>query len=346
MSGLSAPASAQTKYKAPRFRAQAQKAPDRCIALARSVPIESEVARRGGLGLKRFGSELTGPCVRCRGVDRFSISITKRIFNCRGCNASGDVIDFVQHVDGVDFRTAVDTLGGAEVVSSPRNFRKETAPPISLVNQGDIDHENTARALRLWDHAKPISGTIAERYLHSRGLHDLPGDSVLRFHPSCPFGKGRNPCLLSLYTHIRTNVATAISRTALGAAGTKIGRLSLGPTRGAAIKIDPDENVELGLVVGEGLETCLAARQLGFRPCWALGSSAAVARFEVLAGIESLTIITDNDPPDARGRQAGQAAALACSERWTAAGVEVRRVIPHGIGADMADIIKHAGGSQ
>ena len=42
--------------------------------------------------------------------------------------------------------------------------------------------------------------------------------------------------------------------------------------------------------VGEGVETCLAARQLGLRPAWALGSLSQIANFPVLAGIESLTL--------------------------------------------------------
>jgi hypothetical protein len=58
----------------------------------------------------------------------------------------------------------------------------------------------------------------------------------------------------------------AIQRTALTLEGEKIGRMMMGPVAGAAIKIDADENVEHGLTIGEGFESCLAAYQLGFRP--------------------------------------------------------------------------------
>ena len=51
----------------------------------------------------------------------------------------------------------------------------------------------------------------------------------------------------------------------------------------------------LGLAVGEGLETVLSAMKLGFSPAWALGDASNLRQFPVLSGIESLTIIVDND---------------------------------------------------
>ena len=232
------------------------------IDIARSARVENEIARRGGLGLKRFGGELIGACVRCGGTDRFSVNIKKQIFNCRGCSASGDVIALTQHIDRCDFMTAVRTLdSGAEMAASRNGDNRQIEPRrIDLVNQAQIDGQNTERALKLWADAVPIVGTIAERYLHGRGLHDLPGDDVLRFHPSCPFGKSRVACLLALYTDIATNEPRAISRTAISAAGNKIGRMSLGPVGGAVVKIDGDENIESGLTIGEG------TRDLSCRP--------------------------------------------------------------------------------
>ena len=288
---------------------------------------------------------MIGACVRCGGTDRFSVNIKKQIFNCRGCSASGDVIALTQHIDRCDFMTAVRTLdSGAEMAASRNGDNRQIEPrQIDLVNQAQIDGQNTERALKLWADAVPIVGTIAERYLHGRGLHDLPGDDVLQFHPSCPFGKSRVACLLALYTDIATNEPRAISRTAISAAGNKIGRMSLGPVGGAVVKIDGDENIESGLTIGEELETCLAARQFGFRPIWSVGSAGAIKSFPVLAGIDALTIIVDHDEGDRNGRQAGQEAALACSARWTAAGVEVRRIVPRNVGADMADLIEHGG---
>jgi AAA domain/CHC2 zinc finger len=60
----------------------------------------------------RGQNERCGPCPACGGDDRFSINVAKQVFNCRGCNTGGDVIDLVQHLDGVDFNTACTTLTG------------------------------------------------------------------------------------------------------------------------------------------------------------------------------------------------------------------------------------------
>jgi hypothetical protein len=37
--------------------------------------------------LKKTGGEWTGPCPRCGGRDRFSISPSKGLWNCRGCGS-------------------------------------------------------------------------------------------------------------------------------------------------------------------------------------------------------------------------------------------------------------------
>src|ERR1700733_11336748 len=85
-------------------------ASDEWARRAREVRIEDELARRG-IRL-RGKNERCGPCPKCGGDDRFSINIAKQVFNCRGCEIGGDVIDLVEHLDGVDFTTACVTLTG------------------------------------------------------------------------------------------------------------------------------------------------------------------------------------------------------------------------------------------
>jgi hypothetical protein len=139
--------------------------------------------------------------------------------------------------------------------------------------------------------------------------------------------------LVALLRDIRTSEKRAIHRTALTADGRKIDRRSLGPMAGTAIKLCPDGEITLGLTIGEGIETTLAGAQHGFWPAWAAGNAGGMANFPVLAGIECLALLVDNDKP-------GQEAALRCSRRWTAAGREVFRVVPRVAGADMADLVE------
>jgi hypothetical protein len=305
------------------------------VDIAKSVRlVEDEIARRG-IKLIGRGPERCGPCPRCGGRDRFSIHAGKQVFNCRGCGVGGDVIALVQHLDACGFGDAVKMLGGTE--------RKPTATvkPAVVQDTKEDEAKRIALAMSIWDDASPIEGVpLGEAYLERRGLlnDDLPGEDVLRFS-RCTFGNSNYPCILALYRDIVTNEPKAISRTAIGPNGIKIGRKALGPVMGCAVKLDPNENVELGLHAGEGVETMLAARLKGFRPAWALGSAGAIRNFPVLAGIESLTVIVDNDLPDKNGRQAGQEAAKACSDRWVRAGREVLRVVPRRPGADLADVV-------
>jgi hypothetical protein len=301
------------------------------ITTAKAVPISDEITRRG-IRLVGRGAERVGPCPICGGRDRFAININKQVFNCRACGVGGDVVDLVQHLDGVGFKTAVETLAG----TTERKPVTKPMPPPVLVS----DTENTTRALKLWDDASPINGTLAEEYLRRRGLFEPPeDDEALRYYGACPFGDSRYGAMLALFRDIITNEPKAIHRIALGAGGMLIGKKMLGPVAGCAVKIDADENVEQGLTIGEGIETVLAGRQLGFRPAWALGSSGAVRSFPVLAGIEALTILVDHDAADRNGRRAGQDDSLVCARRWHEAGKEVRRIIPSRSDTDMADII-------
>ena len=90
-------------------------------------------------------------------------------------------------------------------------------------------------ALKWWDAAKPITGTLAARYLADiRGidLDALPADidDALRFHPHCVFGPGTvHPCLLALMRDPISDAPTGIQRTALTADARKIDRMMLGP---------------------------------------------------------------------------------------------------------------------
>jgi Toprim domain/CHC2 zinc finger len=301
------------------------------VSIAHHVRIEDEIARRG-IKLSGRGPERYGPCPVCGGTDRFSINIRKNVWNCRRCSKGGDAIALVQHIDGVDFGTALRTLG---IEERPAAVRPTTAP------RSPVPNDNSGRAIELWRAAVPITATVAEVYLRSRGLDflDLAGD-VLRFHPSCPFGPSiAHPCMLGLFRTISGDLPVAVHRTALGSEGRKIDRKTLGPMGGAAIKFARDDDIEGGLHIGEGIETVLGGMVLGFKPAWALGSAGGIRAFPVLGGIDCLTLLVDHDSPDKNGRQAGHEAARECAERWRNAGREVSFVVPHTVGHDMADLV-------
>jgi putative DNA primase/helicase len=198
--------------------------------------------------------------------------------------------------------------------------------------------ERSALALWLWNEARDPRGTIVTNYLASRGLtlaDDIAGD-VLRFHPALKYNDGFVGGMVALFRDIRTDEPCGIHRTFLDGGGRKLDRRMLGRAKNAAIKIDANEIVTLGLIIGEGLETCLAARLAGFRPVWALGSAGAIAAFPVLPGIEAITILGEVGDGGANHR-----AAPACAARWIKAGQEAFIVQPL-VGDDLNDVWREA----
>src|SRR5262249_34696680 len=122
-----------------------------------------------------------------------------------------------------------------------------------------------------------------------------------------------------LMTCPETGEPCGVHRTFLDDGGKKLERKMLG--RQGVIRLSPDDDVTLGLGITEGVEDGLAVLLSGWRPVWAATSSGAIARFPVLAGIESLTIFGDSDSP-------GMTAAETCCRRWAAEGRDARIVPP------------------
>jgi Toprim domain len=247
----------------------------------------------------------------------------------------GDLLDLIQRERGGDFKEAV-REGGRLLGTSSSEAPTRLPQPRREASYDDA--ARTRRALELWREAKPIGFSLAAEYLLiERGITELPPrlDGSARFHPNCPFGQARHPCLVGLMRDVRTNEPKALHRTALTAEGRKLDRRVFGPKAGACIKLSPDDDVELGLTIGEGIETVLAGMRLDYRPAWACGDAGNLAAFPVLAGIDALTILTDHD-------DAGQRAAAMCAERWLDASVEVFRVKSRSPGEDINDLIEGA----
>ena len=170
-------------------------------------------------------------------------------------------------------------------------------------------------------------------YLSSRGLA-LPDDvatSVVRFNPALKYNGSTFGGMVTLFRDIKTNTPCGVQRTFLDANGRKLGRAMLGSTKHAAIKIDEDDAVALGLTIGEGFETCLAARLAGLRPVWAAGSAGGISKFPVLPPVEAITILGE-----IADGGANHLAAQTCAARWMAAGQEAFIVTPL-VGNDLND---------
>jgi putative DNA primase/helicase len=200
-------------------------------------------------------------------------------------------------------------------------------------------------AQALWNEAADPRGTRAVQYLMTRAL-GLPDDlagAVLRFHPRCPWrnestGKTeRIPALLAAFRPIDGDDITAVHRIRLDQPERwpKADRRMLGLVHRAAVKLDPAAAITL--IIGEGVETCMAARQcmasgdIERAPVWALGSVGAISFFPVLDGVKRLIILGES------GEASAQAVRL-CGQRWQHAGRRVQ-VLYSEIGSDVNDAL-------
>jgi hypothetical protein len=308
---------------------------------ARDLPIEAGLlGRTVAWKSAGKGTERCGPCPICGGKDRFSINTAKGVWHCRGCAKGGDVISLARHVAGVGFIEALELLVGEPETKRRRlNCRAGATVPPETSRRREV--LATEQALEVWSGARESRGTIVDRHFESRELVGPDEDMaarVLRYHLCCPWrekGVGpllQVPAMVALRRSILTDEPISIHRTRLSIMGEKLGRQNLGPSRGTAIKLDDDADVSMGLVIGEGIETCLAAHQLGLRPTWALSDANGISAFPVLSGIEALTILAEDCPVNRK-------AIDACGERWTAAGRQVVVVRPRH-GKDVNDAIR------
>ena len=146
------------------------------------------------------------------------------------------------------------------------------------------------------------------------------------------------PCLLALMRDPFYDTPVGIQRIALAQDNgriVKVKRMALGCL--GAVKLWPANGQ---LVVGEGLETVLAAStRLSYGgaqlvPAWALISSGKLAVLPVLPDVQRLTVLVDHD---LNGE--GQAAAERLERTWRGAGRTVVQLIPDHPGDDFNDIV-------
>jgi putative DNA primase/helicase len=225
--------------------------------------------------------------------------------------------------------------------SSDEESSARPRKPAPIIDDRDEEAERRRKleiAAQIWKETASIVATAGEAYLAKRGipLNNVPSYGGLRWHPKCPWHKGTTPCIVARFTDAVTGEPRGIWRRPINGEKPR----TLGPMGGCVIRLWPDENVESGLVIGEGVETVLAGatrcihKGTLLRPAWATCSAGNLERFPILDGIEELTILVDNDV-----NNVGQDAAKQCAIRWLEASRPVRRLTPKFPGTDFNDLV-------
>jgi putative DNA primase/helicase len=198
----------------------------------------------------------------------------------------------------------------------------------------DDDARRSEVALAIWRSAKPAQGTLIETYLASRGIDVQPPDT-LRFHPGLKHPSGGIwPAMVALVTRGADGTPLAIHRTFLahnggGKAPINPQKMMLGPCRGGAVSLADPCGM---LMVGEGIETCLAAMQSSGHPAWAALSTAGLRGLDLPKDVLDVVVLADGD-------EAGERAARECALRWKCQGRRVRIARPPQ-GMDFNDMLR------
>jgi putative DNA primase/helicase len=251
-----------------------------------------------------------------------------------------------------DWRVVRDYVRGRLGLSEWRpgeQRRAKVEPQPARASDDALARYKLERAEAIWRESRPPKGTPVETYIETARGISLPDDVVaadtIRFNPQCPFKLENGtmvtlPAMVAAMRCIHTDKFTGVHRTALRADGSGkadvpgLGdpKRMLGIAKGSAIKLSPDETVEFGLGICEGIEDGLAIIGAEWRPIWACGSAGDIRDFPVLSGIEALTIFADHD-----ANATGQKAAHACAVRWCGAGREVAIWTPTALAGGKAD---------
>lgn len=222
-------------------------------------------------------------------------------------------------------------------VSANDNAVRQWQAPKTPLPPKPCEAYELARAI--WNECDSLDGTVGADYLARRACA-IPGRYAdIRFHSSlfCTRAARKLPAIVCRVSTVEGNRGVGVHRIFLDPVGSDraVAKMRLGSSDDpVCIRLFADEDVVYGLAIAEGVETALAAAKL-HSPVWSTIDSGQMAKFPVLAGIETLTIFADHDP-------AGLRAARECASRWCVAQRRVVAIAPARVGADANDLVREA----
>jgi DNA primase len=285
-------------------------------------PIDIEAVRNANplpaivgaqLKLKRAGNEWKGCCpFHADRSASFTIFKGGHRFYCFGCGASGDVLDYVSRIYGLNLIEAAKFLCAGDLP------RVECPTPVYAHKP-----DRTDEALAIWESAYPVLGTLAEIYLCYRGiLAPFPLD--LRFQ-RLPYGNlDLMPCLVAAVRN-EFGALSGIQRIylrddGLGKASVPKPKLSLGKVAGGAIRLGELDGSGC-LTVCEGPEDGLSLLAGGLGPVWVAAGASILPAMRFPSEVHTITIAADND-------DAGDAAATKAATSFEERGLLVQIIRP------------------
>jgi hypothetical protein len=247
----------------------------------------------------------------------------------------GDLLDIIGRHHGLSHFPDIAAEAG-RFLGMPR----DRTPPAPQAHSALAGSPESAR--RLFAISQPITGTIAETYLHGRGITALHETGSLRFHPSCYYrphpesSRATWPAMIAAITDLDGRI-TGIHRTWLHPCGhdkapIDTPRRAMGHLLGNGVRFGTATDV---LAAGEGIETMLSLRcALPRLPMVAALSANHLAALLFPATLRRLYVACDNDT-------AGNVAFATLANRAQAVGIEALPLLP--TLQDYNDDLRHLG---
>ncbi|MFT6583101.1 MAG: DNA primase [Alphaproteobacteria bacterium] len=279
------------------------------IDAAHAVPL-SEVVLRYGVKTVRQGREVKALCpFHDERTPSFTVNEDKGFYHCFGCGAHGDVIDFVQAIEGVDFKSAIERLTSG--VSNPQAVQRyvEARAEAGLLQTAE-GTRNRKQACAYWKASRDPAQTVVQKYLCSSRAITLGIPRSIRCHQNLkhyPTGL-EFPAMIAAMQGPDGNFV-GVHRTYLlpdgrGKARVSDPKLALGSCPGKAVRLAAATDT---LGIAEGIETALSAMQMYGDPVWcACGSN--LAGVIIPDTVTRVVIYVDNG---VAGEQAAEKAAAA-----------------------------------
>jgi putative DNA primase/helicase len=217
-------------------------------------------------------------------------------------------------------------LGGSACASPARDSADDRS-----------DRERRANlALRLWQGAEDARGSPVARYLAGRRIITIAPPPSLRWAPACRHPSGIDLPAMLARIEDADGALIGVHRTFLeangaGKAATAPAKAMSGRAAGGAVRLAPGAEM---LMIGEGIETSLAAMHATGSPAWAALSTSGLMALVLPSVVRKIIILADHD---AHG--AGERAARIAAGRWLAEGRRVRIAMPPEVGTDFNDLL-------
>ncbi|MFN9690845.1 MAG: toprim domain-containing protein [Vampirovibrionales bacterium] len=276
------------------------------------------------LQLKKIKKGYIGQCPLCGYKNAFSLDCkeNKILFYCHACQ--DDPRKFLTHFQSIG------------LWSKNKSASVAIAKPAKVAKVSDEDLQKKENARKVWEASSPICGTLAERYLNSRGIH-LGNIETLRFIPSCKHSQSgfSFPAMIAKVTTRHGDFMgihrTYLAHDGMAKADVDSPKMMLGNIKGGSVHLSPLTGDTLA--VCEGIETGLSILQMTGIPTWAGLSTAGMVNLSLPLTLKTLVICIDHD-------EAGIKASHTLQRRAIEQGITVKRLMPPNVGTDFNDFIK------